>query len=237
METDSAQSKFQHSGRARKHFAEFNELVHPHEGPGVWQTTERRHPRTGEFFYRLYMDRRRLIEVQPIIADSATNIAAALDHAAAAIARANGHGRSRMLHFPWALNDERFEKALAKFEPAIGGEMARVIAAVRAKHRHEIHHVEAAKQISNTGKHWELMFAAGAAHGVALYMPVESSKFSKFQPTLLRAPTRSNFIAGQNVCLPCQRASLLALMLADSTRDYPSRQTRSFRARSASLMG
>lgn len=157
--------------RAQKHFAEFNELVHPREGPGLWQTSERRDPRTGEFFYCLHMDRRRLIEAQPIIADSATNIASALDHVAAAIAKANGHGRLRTLYFPWGFTDETFEKALANVEPVIGEEMARVIAAARAKQRHEVHHVEAAKQISNTGKHWELMIAGGAAHGVALHVP------------------------------------------------------------------
>lgn len=46
-----------------------------------------------------------------------------------------------------------------------------MIAAARAKYRHDVHHVEAAKQISNTGKHWELMFAAGTAHGIALNIP------------------------------------------------------------------
>jgi len=157
--------------RARRHYAEFNELVHPRDRAGLWQTTERRDPRTGEFFYRLHMDRARLIEAKPIIADSATNIASALDHVAAAIAKANGCGRLRTLYFPWGFTDEAFEKALTKVEPVLGADMAKVIAEARARHRHEVHHVEAAKQISNTGKHWELMFAAGAAHGVALHVP------------------------------------------------------------------
>ena len=154
--------------RARKHFAEFNELVHPREGPSLWETSERRDPRSGEFIYRLHLDRRRLIEAQPIIADTATNVVSALDHVAAAIAKANGHRRLRSLYFPWGFTDETFEKALDRVEPVFGNKMVGVIAAARAKHRHEVHHVEAAKQISNTGKHWELMFATGAAHGIAL---------------------------------------------------------------------
>lgn len=157
--------------RARKHFTEFNTLVHPQEGSGLWQTTERRDPRTGEFFYRLHMDRQRLIEAKPIIADSATNVASALDHVAAAIAKANGHGRLKDLHFPWGFIDQAFDRALSKVEPVLGAEMASVLAEARAKNRHGVHHVEAAKQISNSGKHWELLFTAGAAHGVALHVP------------------------------------------------------------------
>jgi hypothetical protein len=157
--------------RARKHFAEFNALLHPHEGSGLWQTTEGRDPRIGEFFYCLCMDRQRLIEAKPIIADSATNAVSALDHVAAAIAKANGHGRLRTLYFPWGFTDEAFDKALAKVEPVLGAVMAAVLADTRAKNRHEVHHVEAAKQISNSGKHWEMLFTAGAAHGVALHVP------------------------------------------------------------------
>lgn len=154
--------------RARKHFAELNALLHPRKGQGLWQTTERLDPDTGEWLYCLCLDRQRLITAKPIVVDCATNVASALDHVAAAIAKANGHDRSKSLYFPWGFTDEAFEKALAKVEPIIGTEMAGVIFAARAKYRHEVHHVEAAKQISNSGKHWELMPAAGAAHAIAM---------------------------------------------------------------------
>lgn len=162
--------------RARKHFADLNTLLHPRDSPGLWQTTERRDPQTGEWLYCLHMDRQRLIAAKPIIADCATNVASALDHVVAAIAKANGHGRLKSLYFPWGFTDEAFEKALAKVEPVIGAEMAWVISAARAKHRHEVHHVEAAKQISNSGKHWELMPTAGTAHGIALNVPGVSQR-------------------------------------------------------------
>lgn len=162
--------------RARKHFAELSALLHPREGPGLWQTTEQRDPQTGEWQYCLHMDRRRLIAAKPIVADSATNVASALDHVAAAIAKANGHGRLKSLYFPWGFTDEAFEKALAKVAPIIGTEMAGAISAARAKYRHEVHHVEAAKQISNSGKHWELMPAAGTAHAVVLEVPGERQR-------------------------------------------------------------
>lgn len=157
--------------RARKHYAEFNDLVHPGGERGLWQMTERRDPRTGEWFYRLHLDRNRLIEAKPVIADCANNIASALDHVAAAIAKANSHQRLKDLYFPWALGDQAFEKKLANIEPVIGREMAKVLADARAKQQHEVPHVEAAKQISNSGKHWELMFPAGSAVAIALHIP------------------------------------------------------------------
>ncbi|MCW1384902.1 hypothetical protein OLX02_18970 [Novosphingobium sp. KCTC 2891] len=157
--------------RARKHFAELNALLHPQDGPRLWQTRERRDPQTGEWFYCLHLDRQRLIEAKPIIADSATNIASALDHVAAAIAKANGHDRLKTLYFPWGLTDEDFDKKLRKVEDVLGAEMSGVLAAARTRHRHEVHHVEAAKQISNSGKHWELMASDGTAHGIALNVP------------------------------------------------------------------
>jgi hypothetical protein len=157
--------------RARKHYAEFNDLVRPSNGRGLWQMIERRDPGTGEWFYRLHLDRGRLIDAKPIIADSATNIASALDHVAAALAKANGHDRLTDLHFPWGFADEAFAKKLAKVALVIGADMAKVLADARAKWRHEVHHVEAAKQISNTGKHWKLMFPAGSALAVALHNP------------------------------------------------------------------
>src|SRR4051812_24837016 len=154
--------------RARKHFAEFSELVHRREGRGLWRITESRDPNTGEWLYRLHMDRQRLIEAKPVIPDCATNIVSALDHVAAAIAKANEHDRLRWLYFPWGFTDEASDKSLAKVESVLGAEMTRVLAIARNKHRHEIHHVEAAKQISNSGKHWELMFTTGSAYAVAL---------------------------------------------------------------------
>ena len=155
--------------RARKHFAEFNALVHPRNEPGLWRTTEAYDPRTTAWFYCLHMDRQRLIAAKPIISDSATNLMSALDHVVAAIAKANGRGRLR-LYFPWGFTDEAFGKALAEVERKLSLEL-NVLADARKKHRHEVHHVEAAKQISNSGKHWELMFATGSAHGVSLYVP------------------------------------------------------------------
>ncbi|MBA3066874.1 MAG: hypothetical protein FP825_00110 [Hyphomonas sp.] len=163
--------------RARKHYAEFDALVRPRGGLGLWKLTEGRDPRTGEYFYQLEIDRQKLIEAKPIIADGATNIASALDHVVAAIAKANGHARSRSLYFPLGFTDDMFAKAMNKVQPFIGSEMAGVLTTVRGARRHEVPHVEAAKQISNSGKHWELMLASEAAHGIGINVPGEGQRF------------------------------------------------------------
>lgn len=87
---------------------------------------------------------------------------------AAAIAKSRGEVRNRRLYFPWGLTDDAFNEQLKKYEPKLGADMSAVIARVREKHRHELPHVEAIKQISNTEKHWELLAATGSARAVAL---------------------------------------------------------------------
>lgn len=207
--------------RARKHFAEFNSLVHPQKGPGLWQTTEQCDPCTGEFFYRLHMDRGRLIEAKPIIADSATNVASALDHVAAAIAKSNGYGRLKSLYFPWGFTDESFEKALAKVETVFGVEMTGVIAAARAKHRHEVNHVEAAKQISNSGKHWELMFTAGSAHGVALNLPDEGQRIFQVPGDAFAEAEAFEFHRSPDRLPPVPRSILVGLTIGGLREALP----------------
>lgn len=154
--------------RAQKHFDEFVKLIHPSDSDGLWQIDVERDSRTGMFYYLLRLNRQLLIDARPVLADSANNISSALDHIASAIAKANGCARSRSLYYPWGFTDAVFERKLKKIEPILGRKMSAVLAEARAKHRHEVHHVEAAKQISNSGKHWELMFAVGSAEGVVL---------------------------------------------------------------------
>jgi hypothetical protein len=104
----------------------------------------------------------------PVIADCANNIASALDHIAAAIAKARDHPRLDRLYFPWGLKDEDFEKRLGAAEAILGPAMTKAIAAARREHWHEVAHVHAAKQISRDGKHWELRATMGSAHAVQL---------------------------------------------------------------------
>lgn len=207
--------------RARKHFHDFNALVQPHDAQGLWQTREHRDPHTGEFFCLLHMDRQRLIEAKPIIADSATNIASALDHVAAAIAKANGNGRLTTLYFPWGLTDELFDKKSAMVESVLGAPMTRVLAEARATHRHDLHHVEAAKKISNTGKHWELMFAAGSAHAVALHLPGEGQRIFQIPGDAFSEADAFEFYRGRDRLPSVPLSILIGLTIGDLDEGLP----------------
>ena len=120
--------------RAQKHYAELRELT----GPGaLWRITAEQDEGTGEWFNRLHLDRARLVAAKPVLADCATNAWSALDHVAAAIAKANGRKRedNKRLYFPWGYTDEAFKKALAKVEPDLGNAMLGVLAEAREKHQ------------------------------------------------------------------------------------------------------
>jgi hypothetical protein len=137
----------------------------------MWQIREDFDREAGEWAYLLTLDRSRLSLARAIIADAANNISSALDHVAAAIAKSRGEERNRRLYFPWGFTDIAFNEQLRKHEPNLGAEMSAVITRAREKHQHEVPHVEAVKQISNAGKHWELLAARGSARAVALNVP------------------------------------------------------------------
>jgi hypothetical protein len=152
--------------RARMHAADLEKTLHG-DG-GLWQIREDFDRDAKVWFYRVLLDRRRLDLAKSIIADAANNTASALDHVAAAIAKSRSEERNRHLYFPWGSTDDAFKDSLRKYEPSLGPEMSAAIASAREKHRNEVHHVEAVKQISNSGKHWELLAATGSMHAVAL---------------------------------------------------------------------
>lgn len=155
--------------RARKHAADLENTLHG-DG-GLWEVREAFDNKTQEWTYRVLLDRRRLNEAKSIIADAADNTASALDHVAAAIAKARGLERDKQLYFPWGFTEDAFAKALKRYEPALGEEMSAILELARKNNRNELHHVEAVKQISNSGKHWELLAATGAMHAIAIDAP------------------------------------------------------------------
>lgn len=149
--------------RAQKHYGEFKKLSDP---GALWRITAGRDEATGEWFNRLEHNRARLVETKPVLADSATNAISALDHVAAAIAKANGHDRLRWLYYPLGLTAEDFEKACARTKDALGDDALRVLAEARNQLHANIPFIEAAKEISYSGKHWALHPPLGSALAV-----------------------------------------------------------------------
>lgn len=155
--------------RSQHHLDDYNAAIDSRHG-GLIQIRVRNGEQAGEFIYSLFEDRQRLIKAKPILADAATNVISSLDNVAGAIARSRGHGRLRSLYFPMGLTDDEFEGKLDRARRHIGDEMAEVISKVRAA-RYEHVHAEAAKEISYSGKHWELMPTFGAANAIAITRP------------------------------------------------------------------
>lgn len=151
-------------GRATDLYKEFEKMT---GGSGrLWGVEEQHDPKAGEWTYSIVIDRQRLSDATPLIADCANNVSSALDHIAAAIARYEGHGRLRNLYYPFSLDDAEFEKRVAAAEKVLGTKMASAIRMAHKDHRHEANHVASAKQISNDVKHWELRATSGKAHAI-----------------------------------------------------------------------
>src|SRR5690606_14729221 len=113
----------------------------------------------------------RLVAAKPVLADSATNAISALDHVAAAIAKANGHDRLTWLHYPLGLAADGFKQACNKTTDALADAMLGILANARPPHRVQLHHIEAARRISIDGKHWGFRPADGKAAAIQLMVP------------------------------------------------------------------
>lgn len=155
--------------RAKRHCAELRNLTAPDT---LWGIVEGRDDQTGEWFARLYLNKQQLVAASPALADCANNAASALDHLAAALARANGRGREecKRLYFPWAFDEPDFQKRLAQVAEALGPNASAIISDARRALQVNIPFFEAAKQISNQGKHWALVPATGKAAAVAIQL-------------------------------------------------------------------
>lgn len=152
--------------RAQHLYEELKAVIYATPGR-LWEVTDGQDPDTGEWFYRLNLDRPRLTRSKPLVAECASAVSSSLDHIAAAIVKAGGKENGANVYFPWGSTDDLFKERLGKARGALGDEMAEVIADARAKHRHNAHHVHAAKKISRTGKHWELLATVGSAHSIS----------------------------------------------------------------------
>jgi hypothetical protein len=74
------------------------------------------------------------------------------------------------LYFP-RLGDDDFQGDVKSVAKRIGDAMAEVLTRVREKQKFEVLHVVAAREIANSGKHWELPLSEGSVMAVALHIP------------------------------------------------------------------
>ena len=160
--------------RAHRHYREYNEAIHGTGLSTLWDHRESFDGKSEEWFYSISIERDRLVAAKPILADAATNVTSALDHVIAAIAKATGAER-KGLFFP-RVDVENFNGDLANAAKKIGDDMAKVLASAREKRVHETSHVAAAREIANSGKHWELPLSEGSLSAVALPIPGQAQR-------------------------------------------------------------
>ncbi|WP_156930414.1 hypothetical protein [Sphingomonas jaspsi] len=167
MEPDFSDAKALLS-RAKRHYNDFNQAVHGKGLSTLWKHSESFDPRSFEWYYSLTIDRQRLIEAKPTLADAANNVVSALDHVISAVAKPLNAKRDG-LYFPRP-SPLYFQKDLKGISKRIGIKFANVIDIVH-RTRYERAHVQAAREIANSGKHWELPLANGSLVAVALHLP------------------------------------------------------------------
>lgn len=168
--------------RARKHYQEFNYLVGPAE-PSLWKIDERAGSRPETYTYTLSIDWDVLTKVKPVAADIANNLVHSFDHLVGASARIWGRDRVRNLYFPWESDDEKFEAKLKKLRPVIGDAGADCILSVRERHRMWLPNIHPIKELSNSGKHWQLIPSTSAAAAIAAKIPGQiGQKIWEFAP-------------------------------------------------------
>lgn len=204
--------------RAQKHCAELRETIHPER---IWRLRERQDRETGEWFGYLDFNRSCLTEAKPIIADCATNAISALDHVAAAIAKARGQDRNRRLYYPLGLSDDDFANACAKHEKSLGGEMLALIAAHRLANLGNVPHVEAAKEIAYSGKHWPLMPAKGAARAVACSEKGKPQRIFQIAEDAFEATDTIEYYRGPDPLPNGERGIVIFLSVEGLSNDAP----------------
>lgn len=204
--------------RAQQHYRELNELAGPDK---LWGFSEDREGETGDWFNCLHLDRGRLVAAKPVLADSATNAISALDHVAAAIAKENGHKRLRWLHYPFGLTDDDFKEACGKTKDALGDAMLGVLARVRETYSIELHHIEAARQISNDGKHWGFRPADGNALAVQLVVPRSGYRIFELPGDAFAAADAHEFYRGPERLPKGHQMILVNLVVAGLDNGLP----------------
>jgi len=155
--------------RAQRHYREYNKAIHGTGLSTLWDHRESFDGKAGEWFYSISIERNRLVAAKPILADAATNVTSALDHVIAAIAKTKGADR-KGLYFP-RVDAENFKNDLKNIAKRIGDDMADILATAREKQLHGTLHVSAAREIANSGKHWELPLSEGSLAAVSVPIP------------------------------------------------------------------
>lgn len=180
--------------RARKHQQEISSLISG-TGAGQWWGIEER-ILDGGYCYSLVIKCQQLRELKPVAADLCNNVVHALDQLVGALTRANGNDNSERLQFPWKADDAEFEKALARLSKWVSNDAVECIRAARAECAQWIPHAHLAKDISNSGKHWELVPSSVTVPAVIVHRPSGPPEIFNLPPKAIEEKLYYEFYTG-----------------------------------------
>jgi hypothetical protein len=149
--------------RAEARYTAYEGTIGPRKS---WDVRKDQDPDTGDWRYAIQINAGVFDEARFIVGEAASLLSSSLDHLAAAIALANGVERPR-LYFPIGFTDEEFEKSLAAASKELGPDMPDVLRQARIKHKINLPHLQALKQVANDGKHWKLRAVVMQGAGIA----------------------------------------------------------------------
>ncbi|WP_217355967.1 hypothetical protein, partial [Ruegeria atlantica] len=137
----------------------------------LWEVKSTFDTPSGQWVYKIHLDRARLKGKKLRLAECATCLANSMDQVMAGMAQANGGSRRNGGYYPFRLDLDDFRAAVRRAEVEIGSDFAAKITEHHLGHRLEWPHVKAMKELSNSGKHWELKVPKSSSHAIAVNAP------------------------------------------------------------------
>jgi hypothetical protein len=163
--------------RAQQHIREYRAVLDG-DRRRIWSVDSRRRD-DGSFVYSLTFDRGLLFLLKPIACETANALFQSLDNIIAAAARSAGVERTPQIAWPWAMESDPDSAPPGRLRPAIDGRLAQLrkrgmpepwislIEETFAMPAAGLEHIDVLKEVSLSGKHWELVPTSADALAIA----------------------------------------------------------------------
>jgi len=167
--------------RAQHHIAEYRALAYG-EDDRTWQLRQDRGD-DGRHRYALHFNRELFPRLMPIACEAANALFQSLDNIIGTAARQAGVPRSFQIAWPWVLQPDTDSPLPGAVKPAIDGRLQDMrkrgmpepwldlIAATFAAHAAGLVHIDVVKEVSLSGKHWELVPTKANAVAIGWHLP------------------------------------------------------------------
>jgi hypothetical protein len=172
--------------RAQEHIAEYRRLAYG-EHERIW-SLHSEHQTNGTFNYSLRFNCDLLVRLKPVACEAANALFQSLDNIIAVPARRVGELRNRNICWPWAIEKDPNSTLEHAVRPAIGKKICTLrkegipeqwltlIEEVFASPAAGLIHIDVVKEVSLSGKHWELIATGAEALSVAWFDPASKGQ-------------------------------------------------------------